>query len=152
MQIDLTDQTNTLTIEQRDLIQELVIFAGKREQINPNAELSITIVHNKDIQVLNAQYRNKDEATDVLSFQLDNPYRRTEEVMEMPIMIGDIIISIDKAIEQAKRYNHSFDREIAFLTVHGFLHLLGYTHDNKEEEQVMFQKQESILEEFSLGR
>lgn len=152
MQIDLTDQTNTLTTEQRDLIQELIIFAGKREQINPNAELSITIVHNKDIQVLNAQYRNKDEATDVLSFQLDNPYRHTEEVMDMPIMIGDIIISIDKAIEQAKRYNHSFDREIAFLTVHGFLHLLGYTHDNKEEEQVMFQKQESILEEFSLGR
>lgn len=152
MQIDLTDQTKTLSLEQRDLIQELVIFAGKREQINFNVELSITIVHNEDIQVLNAQYRNKDEATDVLSFQLDNPYRGTEETMGMPIMIGDIIISIDKAIDQAKRYNHSFDREIAFLTVHGFLHLLGYTHDNKEEEQVMFQKQESILEEFSLGR
>lgn len=88
----------------------------------------------------------------MLSFEMDNPFREVDPDFDMPIMLGDIIISVDKAEEQAERYNHPFTREIAFLAVHGFLHLLGYTHDDKEEEKVMFQKQEAILEEFNLER
>lgn len=152
LQIDIIDQTNSLKLEHETLIQDILILAGKREKIVKNVEISITIVNNEAIQLLNAEYRNKNEATDVLSFQMDNPFRDVHDDTGIPIMLGDIVLSIDKVNEQAKRYNHSFDREIAFLTVHGFLHLIGYTHDNAVEEKIMFQKQEAILEEFSLER
>src|SRR5690625_429971 len=152
MQIDIIDQTNHLTIKQVELMRNVLAFAGEREKITDNVELSITIVTNKEIKALNAQYRNKNEATDVLSFEMDNRFREVDNEIDIPIMLGDIIISYDKIKEQSERYNHSFEREIAFLALHGLLHLLGYTHDSKEEEEVMFQKQESILEEFKLER
>lgn len=152
MQIDIIDQTNHLTIKQVELMRNVLAFAGEREKITDNVELSITIVTNKEIKALNAQYRNKNEATDVLSFEMDNRFREVDNQIDIPIMLGDIIISYDKIKEQSERYNHSFEREIAFLALHGLLHLLGYTHDSKEEEEVMFQKQESILEEFKLER
>lgn len=152
MQIDIIDQTNQLTNKQVELMRKVLAFAGEREKITDNVELSITIVTNKEIKALNAQYRNKNEATDVLSFEMDNRFREVDSEIDIPIMLGDIIISYDKIKEQSERYNHSFEREIAFLALHGLLHLLGYTHDSKEEEEVMFQKQESILEEFKLER
>ncbi len=152
MQIDIIDQTNHLTNKQVELMRNVLAFAGEREKITDNVELSITIVTNKEIKALNAQYRNKNEATDVLSFEMDNRFREVDNQIDIPIMLGDIIISYDKIKEQSERYNHSFEREIAFLALHGLLHLLGYTHDSKEEEGVMFQKQESILEEFKLER
>jgi len=152
MQIDIIDQTNHLTNKQVELMRKVLAFAGEREKITDNVELSITIVTNKEIKALNAQYRNKNEATDVLSFEMDNRFREVDSEIDIPIMLGDIIISYDKIKEQSERYNHSFEREIAFLALHGLLHLLGYTHDSKEEEEVMFQKQESILEEFKLER
>lgn len=152
LQIDIIDQTNSLKAKHEKLIQDVLLLAGKNEKIVNHVEVSITIVDNKAIQLLNEEYRNKNEATDVLSFQMDNPFREINEGSKIPIMLGDIVLSIDKVKEQAKRYNHSFDREIAFLTIHGFLHLIGYTHDNVEEEKVMFQKQEVILEEFNLER
>lgn len=152
MQIDIIDQTNSLETSQVNLLKEILIHAGEVEKIVTNVEISITIVNNEAIQSLNAEYRNKNEATDVLSFQMDNPFREIENDSDVPVMLGDIIISIEKVKEQAKRYNHSFEREIAFLTVHGFLHLLGYTHDNVTEEKVMFQKQDAVLEEFNLER
>lgn len=152
MQIDIIDQTNSLDTSHINLLKEIVVQAGDVEKIVSNVEVSITVVDNKAIQSLNAEYRNKNEATDVLSFQMDNPFREIHNESGLPIMLGDIIISIEKVKEQAKRYNHSFEREIAFLTIHGFLHLLGYTHDNAIEEKVMFQKQDAILEEFNLER
>src|SRR5699024_9362950 len=126
--------------------------AGEVEKVVPNVEVSITIVNNEAIQALNAEYRNKNEATDVLSFQMDNPSREIQNDSGIPVRLAAIIIYIEKVQEQAKRYNQSFEREISFLTVHGFLHLLGYTHDNAIEEKVMFQKQDAILEEFNLER
>ncbi len=152
MQIDITDQTNSLESSHFHLIKDILEHAGQVEKVVSNVEVSITIVDNDAIQALNAEYRNKNEATDVLSFQMDNPFREIDTDSGLPVMLGDIIISIEKVTEQAKRYNHSFEREIAFLTVHGFLHLLGYTHDNASEEKVMFQKQDAILEEFNLER
>ncbi len=152
MQIDIIDQTSNLTHKQVALIQEILGFAGKREKLSKDVEVSLTIVTNEEIKVLNKQYRNKNEATDVLSFEMDNPFREVDKEIGLPIMLGDIIISYEKIGEQSERYNHSFERELGFLALHGFLHLLGYTHDNKEEEKVMFQKQEAILEEFKLER
>lgn len=151
MQIDITDQTDELTEAQFYLINQVLSFAAKQEDISQNVELSVSIVTNETIQLLNWNYRQKNEATDVLSFELDHPVD-AEENIGMPLMMGDIIISIEKVKEQAKRYNHSFERELSFLVIHGFLHLMGYTHDNKEDEKAMFEKQELILKEFDLER
>lgn len=152
MQIDISDQTDKLSTVHEDLLQRVLAFAAEKEKVNATAEVSVTMVTNETIKSLNEQYRHKNEATDVLSFEMDTPMRSTENTAAMPIMLGDIVISYDKVIEQAERYNHSFERELAFLVLHGFLHLLGYTHDDKEEETVMFQKQETILEDFKLER
>jgi len=153
MHIDIFDKTNTLSQTHIQLLKDVLTFTAQKEKINQDMELSLTIVTNEEIKQLNQQYRHKNEPTDVLSFQMDNPFTDFEnELIYGPLQIGDIIISIDKVKEQSMRYNHSFDRELIFLAIHGFLHLLGYTHDNKENEKVMFQKQDTILEEFRLGR
>ncbi|MEI3611680.1 rRNA maturation RNase YbeY [Pseudogracilibacillus sp. SO30301A] len=153
MHIDVYDKTNTLSENQIQLLKDVLQFTAEKEKIVHDVELSVTIVTNEEIKHLNNQYRNKNEPTDVLSFQMDNPFMEHEnEINYEPLQIGDIIISIEKVNEQATRYNHSLDRELTFLAIHGFLHLLGYTHDNKENEKVMFQKQDTILEEFKLGR
>jgi len=151
MQIDITDQTEQLTEKHFTLLNDVLSFTAEKEGISPNVELSISIVNNDDIRELNAMYRDKDEPTDVLSFEMNLPVDDLENA-GIPLMMGDIIISLDKIKEQSDRYNHSFERELSFLVIHGFLHLMGYTHDNKEEEKIMFEKQENILMEFQLGR
>lgn len=151
MQIDITDKTNQLKDEHYTLIDRVLDFTAQKEGLSSLVELSISIVTNEEIQELNKLYRQKNEPTDVLSFEMDHPI---EDLMEegIPLMMGDIVISISKTNEQAERYNHSFERELSFLAVHGFFHLMGYTHDNKEEERIMFEKQEAILKEFNLER
>src|SRR5699024_2118592 len=121
-------------------------FAAKKEEFESAVELSITIVTTEEIQSLNEAYRQKNEPTDVLSFPIDNPFIKEEErAFPGPIHVGDIVICFDKVEEQALRFNHSMERELCFLAVHGFFHLLGYTHENKAEEAEMFQKQEEVL-------
>lgn len=153
MNIDIIDNTNRLSKDHEQLIKDILTFAYKKEQIPNDIEVSITIVTDEEIRTLNHKYRNIDAPTDVLSFEMEDPYVELDDHLKtIPIPIGDIIISIDKVEEQSKAYNHSFERELAFLTIHGFLHLLGYTHDNEDEEKVMFSKQEQILKEFQLER
>ncbi|MEI3606846.1 rRNA maturation RNase YbeY [Pseudogracilibacillus sp. SE30717A] len=153
MEIDITDNTNTLSDSHIGLLKEALSFAASKEKIMNEVELSLSIVENEEMKKLNNQYRNKNEPTDVLSFEMDNPFMELDnEIYQGPLQLGDIIISIDKVKEQSIRFNHSFERELTFLAIHGFLHLLGYTHDDKENEKIMFQKQEAILEEFSLER
>src|SRR5699024_7335262 len=131
MQIDISDQTDKLSTVHEDLLQRVLAFAAEKEKVNATAEVSVTMVTNETIKSLNEQYRHKNEATDVLSFEMDNPMRSTENTAAMPIMLGDIGISYDKDFEQAEGYNHSFERELAFLVLTGFFHPLGYTHDIK---------------------
>ncbi|HLQ71844.1 MAG TPA: rRNA maturation RNase YbeY, partial [Bacillota bacterium] len=102
----------------------------------------------------NRNYRQQDKPTDVISFALQERVEGETPIVgeDIPLVLGDIVVSIDKAEEQAKDYDHSFERELAFLTIHGFLHLLGYDHMNKDEEKVMFQKQEDILGAFGIER
>lgn len=153
MQIEVFDQTDSLTKTHIQLIKKVLVFASQMEKVVNNSELSVTIVTNEEIKTLNQQYRYQNEPTDVLSFQMDNPFVKVDQtIYGGPVQIGDIIISIDKVKEQSTRFNHSFERELTFLAIHGFLHLLGYTHDNKDDEKVMFQKQDTILEEFKLER
>ena len=116
------------------------------EDFKGSAEISVTIVDNAEIHELNLKHRNIDRPTDVLSFPLgvDGVYDINNDTGAQ--MLGDIVISIEKAIEQSDLYGHSLDREIAFLTVHSMLHLLGYDHERgEEEEKDMFRRQDEIL-------
>lgn len=105
--------------------------------------LSVLLTNDEFIQKVNKEYRNIDKVTDVISFAfLDNK----EDIHDSPIIdLGEIIISIDRAIFQSKEYGYSLDREMNFLFVHGLLHLLGYNHETKEEEEIMFNLQKEIL-------
>ena len=114
----------------------------KHEKVK-NATFSIVFVDNEKIQQLNKNYRNIDRENDVITFALDDD----DTVINNSgvHILGDIYISIDRAHSQAEDYGHSFLREICFLAVHGFYHLLGYDHMTKEDEKVMFGKQEEVL-------
>lgn len=152
MQIDIIDETNQFTDTHETLLRKLLYVAAKKEDIHKDSELSVVIMSDAQMKQLNKDYRQKNEATDVLSF----PLLEREEIMQHdkthPIVLGDIIISIDRATEQANVYHHTLERELGFLAVHGFLHLLGYTHDTEDEEKEMFAKQERILKGFRLER
>jgi probable rRNA maturation factor len=152
--IDLHDETGTLTSEQENLITNLIKSAADYEKLEGEIELSITFVEEKRIQEMNKEYREKDAPTDVISFALnDEVDGEVELVMEgMPNALGDIIISVDHISRQAEEYGHSFDRELGFLAVHGFLHLLGYDHMSEEDEKAMFSRQEEILSAYGLTR
>jgi probable rRNA maturation factor len=111
-------------------------------------------VTNERIHEINREYRDKDAPTDVISFAMEELGEGEIELIgaELPRVLGDIIISIPKAEEQAEEYGHSFIRELGFLSVHGFLHLLGYDHMEKEEEEKMFARQKEILDAYGLTR
>lgn len=103
---------------------------------------TVIIVDNTYIHDLNKTYRGIDRPTDVITFALED----TQDIETVPRLLGDIYISIEKAKEQAIEYGHSFKREICFLVVHGFYHLLGFDHQTEEEEKIMFGRQEALLQ------
>lgn len=153
MHIDFIDETNKLTQKEMNELKELLQLAGKMEEVGERAELSVTFVDNDTIRSLNKEYRGIDEETDVLSFALNEGEDGQNVASEdMPELIGDIVVSLEKADSQAKEYGHSYKRELGFLLVHGFLHLLGYDHERKEEEKIMFERQEHILKTYGLER
>lgn len=159
IQIDILNEQNERIITENEmkLIQKVIEKAAELEGID-EGEVAVTLTDDQQIHELNRLYRDVDRPTDVLSFamnetgddDLDIIYDEDEE--EIPDMLGDIIISIPRAIEQAKEYGHSFERELGFLAVHGFLHLIGYDHSTEEEEKQMFSKQELVLESLELLR
>ncbi len=127
-----------------DIIKKVISDTLKREKIT-NAYFEIIFVDEKKIQYLNNTYRNKNNVTDVISFAFEDNKKIVSEIR----VLGEIYICIPQMIEQAKIYEHSEIRELSFLIVHGLLHLLGYDHEKKEDEKVMFEKQELILNENS---
>ncbi|MFD2926006.1 rRNA maturation RNase YbeY [Halobacillus naozhouensis] len=154
IQIDFQDETDSVDEAFVDLIQRLVEFAAKKEQVPAQSEVSISFVDNDYIQELNRDYRQKDQPTDVISFAMQELGEGELEVKtdEMPAVLGDIVISVDKAKEQSEEFDHSFERELGFLALHGFLHLLGYDHMDEDDEKKMFSRQEEILQEYGLKR
>ncbi|AMK73013.1 rRNA maturation RNase YbeY [Bacillus subtilis] len=152
--IDIVDETGSVSEELLKEVENLLQFAAEREGVQDQAEVSVTIVSNDDIHQINKEYRGKDAPTDVISFALEEEGEGEIEIVgaEMPPVLGDIIISADRTREQAEEYNHSFKRELGFLAVHGFLHLLGYDHMTKEEEEEMFTKQKELLDAYGLKR
>ncbi|KMJ60171.1 rRNA maturation factor [Bacillus sp. LL01] len=155
MEIDMLDETSRLTDEQWKDIKDLLIFAADKESIQSGAELSVTFVDDEKIQEINREYREKDRPTDVISFPMEEMGEGEIEIHydeEAPRMLGDIIISIQRAEVQAEEYGHSVKRELGFLALHGLLHLLGYDHENETDEKVMFDKQKEILDAYGLSR
>ena len=117
-----------------------------------NGEVSVTLTNNEYIHTLNKQYRGIDRPTDVLSFALNESEEPDVEDGPDVNVLGDLVISVERAKEQAADYGHSVKREIAFLTVHGMLHLLGYDHMTDADKPVMRKKEEEILEKIGLTR
>jgi probable rRNA maturation factor len=136
------------------LIETAIEKTLRHERFKKNAELSVTFVDNEEIHALNREFRDKDKPTDVLSF----PLFEADEGFEVDPAIGavalsDIVISAERAWEQAEEYGHSFAREVCFLAVHSTLHLLGYDHEvSEEDEKYMNETQEEILAKMGLRR
>ena len=154
LNIDFLDETNEVKEGHVHLVEELLQHAATVLNIEDGSEVSITFVTNEAIHEINRQYRDKDQPTDVISFALEELGEGEIEIVGegIPRVLGDIIISVERTKEQAVEYGHSFERELGFLAVHGFLHLLGYDHMTPEDEKVMFGKQEEILSSYGLGR
>ncbi|HLS34892.1 MAG TPA: rRNA maturation RNase YbeY [Bacillota bacterium] len=151
MNVDFVGINDELPVGLLEMIKKMFSFIKHHEAISTELEVTVSFVNDQDIQKLNKQYRAKDEPTDVLSFPI---YEREELMLDsdVPILLGDIIISIDRAKEQSKVYKHSELREFTFLAVHGLLHLIGYDHDTEDREQEMFALQNKVLKEHGLER
>ena len=135
------------------LINSVVKKALEMQNVTADVELSVVITDNENIRQINNEFRDKDMPTDVLSF----PGYESEDINEVKqsddlMVIGDIIISKEKVVEQAKEYGNTFEREFAYLLVHGILHLLGYDHMEDDEKAVMRVEEERILSELNLSR
>lgn len=132
-----------------DFCEQVLTRAMALLHLPTEAEVSVLLVDNQTIQALNSEYRNIDAPTDVLSF---SQFEGAELFGDFDVLVlGDIVISIERALEQANDYGHSFDRELAFLLVHGLLHLAGYEHDD-EFTGPMHDKQEAIMQALALER
>jgi probable rRNA maturation factor len=137
----------SLTYRLKMLVREAIEATLDYEQYGNPCEVSVTFVDNEEIRDLNKKFRSIDKATDVLSFPLFDYEGESEEppVDEMLGMLGDIVLSLEQADAQAKEYGHSFEREVAFLTVHSMLHLLGYDHETGEEDEADMRRRQSEI-------
>lgn len=144
MKINFVNETNLDVKEYKKLIRS-VLKSEKCDKF-----FNIIFVTKDRIQQINNLYRGINKVTDVITFALLE--NQDEIFMEAIDELGDVFICVDKAIEQAKEYNHSVEREIGFLAVHGYLHLIGYDHMNEVDEKIMFTKQEEILAKAKLKR
>ncbi|HFI0064272.1 TPA: rRNA maturation RNase YbeY [Streptococcus suis] len=164
MYIEMIDETGQVSAQMQEQITDLLQFAAEKIG-KQNKEMAVTFVDNARVHEVNLEYRGIDRPTDVVSLEykpeqeivfdeedlLDNP-ELAEMMEDFDAYIGELFISIDKAREQAEDYGHSFDREMGFLAVHGFLHINGYDHFTSEEEAEMFGLQEEILTAYGLTR
>lgn len=164
MYIEMVDETGQVSADMQEQIRNLLNVAAARIG-KENKEMAVTFVDNARVHEVNLEYRGIDRPTDVVSLEykpeesivfdeedlLDNP-ELAEMLEDFDAYIGELYISIDKAREQAEDYGHSYEREMGFLAVHGFLHINGYDHYTPEEEAEMFGLQEEILTAYGLTR
>lgn len=153
LEIDFMDETESLGQKELDFVRKILEHAAKQEKVT-GSEVSVTFVTNEMIRDINREYRGKDQPTDVISFAMEEMGEGETAIIgsQEPRMLGDIIISLDRTKEQAADFGHSFERELGFLAVHGFLHLLGYDHMTEEDEKKMFSRQEEILVSLGITR
>lgn len=144
--------------ELEEVILSVCESVMNEEECNFDAQISLTLTDNESIRLINNEHRGIDSPTDVLSFPMlefddegqiiDNEFEYDDDL----IMLGDIVISLERAREQSIEFGHSFKREVAFLVAHSMLHLLGYDHMEEEEEKIMCQKQEKVLNSLGILR
>ncbi|MGT2649384.1 rRNA maturation RNase YbeY [Streptococcus troglodytae] len=164
MHIEMIDETNQVSEEIKKQTLDILAFAAQKTG-KEDKEMAVTFVTNERSHELNLKYRAADRPTDVISLEYkpesslsfdeedlaDDP-DLAEMLTEFDAYIGELFISVDKAREQAQEYGHSFEREMGFLAVHGFLHINGYDHYTPQEEKEMFSLQEEILDAYGLKR
>ena len=154
-----------VTDELKDILFKTIEFALKEEEVHENCEISLLFVDNEEIREINKENRGIDRATDVLSFpMLDYEDKKVFKEMYKDfkfdatyldgdnLVLGDIVLSLEKAMEQSKEFGHSFYREAAYLVVHSVLHLLGYDHIEEEDKKRMRPREEEILKAMDLTR
>lgn len=135
-------------IEDISYLKEFIDFCLLKLDLK-NVMFNVIIISNEDIHKINKKYRNIDRPTDVISFALEDDKSMVNTSVRI---LGDIYISYDKVISQSLDYNHSIKREICFLAIHGLLHLLGYDHMKKDEEEIMFNLQKELLDAYGIKR
>lgn len=154
MQIEISNQQEKMTVTQaiEDRIVEVLEETARVHEVDDLAEVSLMFTDDETIHEMNREYRGIDRPTDVLSFALEEGEK--EEIYGGPEenLLGDIIISVETAARQAEEYGHSVEREMAFLALHGMLHLLGYDHMEEEERQEMRAQEEAILASLGITR
>lgn len=153
MPVSVTNQQDKIKIS-RDTVRALKAAIGlvlAREGVPAKTEVGLTLVNDGDIHELNRQYRGVDRPTDVLSFALNDPGEMADPE-ETRAMLGDVVVSTERALAQSEEYGHSLSREICYLAVHGTLHLLGYDHESPKEQAVMREKEEGVLRSLGLDR
>lgn len=140
--------------ELESLIAKVINAALLAENVSGDVEVSIVLVDDEYIQNLNKNYRSIDAPTDVLSFAMRESVDESDISFECDEeeLLGDVVISLERARSQAEEYGHSIEREVGFLVTHGILHLLGYDHETESERAVMRNKEEKILESIGLTR
>ena len=143
--------------EYEKIIKRVLEQCFKEEKLlNSKLYITITLTNPENIKEINKQYRNIERATDVLSFPMFEKDELEQKIQtedfEYPDVLGDIIISIEKVEEQAKEYEHSFERELSYMIVHGFYHLMGYDHIEEEDKKKMRPKEEKILNDLKIKR
>ena len=147
MEIEIFNETNVNLNNEFKVLKNVLIHGLKKVGVE-EAIFSVIIVDNDYIHHLNKEYRHIDRETDVITFALEDDKTFNPDIR----ILGDIYISFDKVKSQSEEYGHSLLRELCFLAVHGMLHLLGYDHMKKNEEEVMFKLQEEILDEMGIKR
>ena len=155
IKVIITNDQNTVKVPSglRLLIRRCCNAVLLMEEFGDSAEISVRFVDNEQIKELNNEFRDIDKATDVLSFPLGEDGVYDHNPVTGAALLGDIVISMQRAMEQAEEYGHSLDREVAFLTVHSMLHLLGYDHVNGGLEALrMREKEETVLTQLGLKR
>lgn len=156
MEIQFGNQQEAIKItsSEEEIVRRVALETARRFHLDDHTEVSITFVDDETIRELNCSYRGVDRPTDVLSFAFDEASQDGHNFVAAPgtHMLGDIVISLERASWQSREYGHSLARELGFLTVHGLLHLLGYDHDTPERTAVMREKEEQILAALSLLR
>ena len=152
MDLILDDRQDKLEVSEEliEKIKDIIIECLDYEGYDDNYEVSLSFVDNKEIHELNREYRGVDRVTDVLSFPLLSDDFEDVELEEESL--GDIVVSLERALEESIEYNHSFEREVCFLICHSMFHLLGYDHDTDENTKEMREKEEHILNKLNITR
>ena len=143
--------------EYKEVIEKVLSQCFKEEKLeNSKLCVTVTLTTPKTIQEINKQYRNIDRATDVLSFPMFEKDELDKKIQENDFenedVLGDIVVSVEKVKEQAIEYGHSFERELSYMIVHGFYHLMGYDHIEEDDKKIMREKEENILRKLDITR